>query len=109
MIQKIETIKNFLPSKEKIAANLKLYLEVVYMRFISCQKICFQFGSWSIPYNCLHKIPEMKLIARVILLHPFWQKLNFISGDTYPEMIWSERKHSRMQIFHKSKGSWSKD
>ena len=102
-------MNNFLPSKEKIAANLKLYLEVVYMRFISCQKICFQFGSWSIPYNCLHKIPKMKLIAGVTSLQSFWQKWNFISGDTYPEMKLSERKHLRMQISHKSKGSWSKD
>ena len=41
MIQRIEKIKNFLPSKQKIADNLEMYLEVVYMRFPFVSKEMF--------------------------------------------------------------------
>ena len=96
VLQRIEKLKNFLPSKEKIAANLKLYLEVAYMRFILCHRKCFhRFSKW----NSL----------QVLFHYSHFDKWDFISGDTYSEMKSSERKHLCMQIFHKSKGSWSKD
>ena len=41
VIQRIEKIKNFLPSKEKIAAKLKLYLEVVYIHSSRANRTAF--------------------------------------------------------------------
>ena len=46
--------------------------------YISGEMKYFQFGVWSISYNCCL---EMKLIAGVISLRSFWQKWNFIPSD----------------------------
>ena len=57
--------------------------------FILGEMNFFQFGVWSMSYNCVrnkslitvYKYPEIKLIVGVISFRLFWQKWNFILGD----------------------------
>ena len=42
--------------------------------------------------------PEVKLIAGVISLRPFWEKLNFISGDKAPSKHYPKWNHMKENI-----------
>ena len=67
VIQRIKKIKNFLLSKHKIAAKLKSYLEVVYMRFHFGSTgilLVFVLGPSHIAVSMM--CPKMKLIVGVI-------------------------------------------
>ena len=73
----------------------------------------FQFGVWSISYDCLHEIP-LNEIRCVISLRSFWIKWNLISSDKifwkhYPKMKPFEKKHLHLRIFNWNKYSRSKD
>ena len=62
------------PILKNICERLLLLSAGVYMRFHFGRNEIFQFGVWSISYNCLYEI-------HVISLRSFWQKWNFISGN----------------------------
>ena len=111
VIQRIQKIKNFLLSKHKIAAKLKSYLEVVYMRFHF--GYTFSFRSWSIPYNCFHDVPQNETHCGCYFMAVILTEIKFhfvlcMLHKHYLEMKSSEREHLRMRIFHKSKYSWLK-
>ena len=56
----------------------KVHSEGVYRRLYFGRNEIFQFGVWSISYNCCL---EMKLIPGVISLRSFWQKWTFTPSD----------------------------